>query len=78
MMTVSPAALLGSKFKQAWVWGWSVLITEHRTVTYQSVHHQHCPRLIIMLALGDNIPQLALGSIARTNLDQIQVRTEVS
>lgn len=45
---------------------------------YQSVDHQHCPCLIIVLALGDDIPQLPLGSIARPNLDRVQVRTEIS
>jgi hypothetical protein len=34
--------------------------------------------LVIMLALGNDIPLLAFGSITRTNLNEIQVCTKVS
>ncbi len=46
--------------------------------TYQSVNHKHCICLVIMLALGNDIPQLAFGSITRTDLNEIQVCTKVS
>jgi hypothetical protein len=46
--------------------------------TNQSINHEHCICLVIMLALGNDIPQLAFGSITRTNLNEIQVCTEVS
>jgi hypothetical protein len=46
--------------------------------TYQSVDQKHGSRLVIMLAFGNDIPQLSLGSIARTNLNGVQVCTEIS
>ena len=81
-MTWLPAARLGSKLRQALVWRRRSELLENKKYFggghyYLGADEKRKPRLIVVLARGDDIPFLTYTPIARLNLHRGKVLPEV-